>query len=48
MTTIKATENEFKIQLISWLNEFISHGNYPFEVTGSRGSLKILEFPQYI
>jgi len=28
MTTIKATENEFKNQLISWLNEFISHANY--------------------
>ena len=48
MTTIKATEDEFKTQLISWLNEFISQGNYPFEVTGSRASLKILEFTQYI
>jgi len=32
MAPIKATEDEFKSQLIAWLNQFISLGKYPFEV----------------
>ena len=31
MADIKANEPEFQGQVISWLNEFIKDGNYPFE-----------------
>ena len=52
MTTIKATENEFKSQLISWLNQFITQGNYPFEEASGEPSLKIstgeIRFPDVI
>lgn len=48
MTTIKATEDEFKNQLISWLNESISYRNFISEVTNGTNSIKILEFTKYI
>ena len=40
MADVKTTEREFAIRLIGWLNEFISQGNYPFEVASGEASLK--------
>ncbi len=41
MTDIKANEREFMGQVISWLNEFLKEGAYPFEVASSDPSVKI-------
>lgn len=41
MTTVKANEREFMSQVISWLNEAISQGSYPFEIASSEASLKV-------
>jgi type I restriction-modification system DNA methylase subunit len=43
MADIKTTENEFRSQVVSWLNEFIKDGSYPFEVASSDPSLKVSE-----
>lgn len=43
MSTVRATENEFRGQVISWLNEFINSGSYPFEVASSDPSVKVSE-----
>lgn len=43
MSDIKTTENEFRGQVISWLNEFIKDGSYPFEVASSDPSIKVSE-----
>ena len=32
MAKIKATENEFRSQVIPWLNKFFEQGGYPFEL----------------
>jgi len=47
MATIRATEDEFKSQLITWLNEFISHGNYPLEEATGGVSMKTSKFTKY-
>jgi len=41
MQTAKSNENEFKSQVISWLNEFLIFGTYPFEVASSDPSVKV-------
>ncbi|HHT9123645.1 MAG TPA: HsdM family class I SAM-dependent methyltransferase, partial [Candidatus Wunengus sp. YC63] len=41
MANIKSNEREFTSQVISWLNEAISQGTYPFEIATSEASLKI-------
>ncbi len=43
MPDIKSNEREFTGQVISWLNEFIRKGSYPFEVASSEHSLKVKE-----
>ena len=43
MPTVKTTENEFRSQVISWLNEFIGTGTYPFEVASSDPSITVAE-----
>jgi hypothetical protein len=43
MTDIKSNEREFMSQVISWLNEFLKEGAYPFEVASSDPSLKVEE-----
>jgi len=43
MSTVKTTENEFRSQVVSWLNEFIRVGSYPFEVVSSDPSIRIEE-----
>ena len=40
MVDVKTTENEFRSQAISWLNEFIKLGATPFEVASADPSLK--------
>lgn len=40
MPDIKSDEREFTGQVISWLNEFITKGSYPFEVASSEHSIK--------
>lgn len=40
MPTVKANEREFTGKVISWLNEAISRGSYPFEAVSSEASLK--------
>ena len=37
----KTTENEFRSQVVSWLNEFLSSGTYPFEVASNDPSVKV-------
>lgn len=43
MPDVKANEREFASQVISWLNEAISQGSYPFEAASGEVSLKISE-----
>ncbi|MBF0488795.1 MAG: hypothetical protein HQK98_11615, partial [Nitrospirae bacterium] len=43
MSDIKSNEREFTGQVISWLNEFLKDGEYPFEVASSEASLKVAE-----
>jgi type I restriction-modification system DNA methylase subunit len=40
MADIKTTENEFRSQVVSWLNEFIKEGSYPFECATSDPSIR--------
>jgi len=40
LTGIKSNEREFNSQVITWLNEFIGSGTYPFEVATSDPSIK--------
>lgn len=39
MTKVRATENEFRSQVISWLNTFLAQGGYPFELATGDPSL---------
>lgn len=41
MPTVKANEREFMSQVISWLNEFLSSGTYPFETASSDPSIEM-------
>jgi type I restriction enzyme M protein len=41
MQKIKSNEDEFKSQAISWLNEFLKQGSYPFEVASAEPSVKV-------
>jgi len=41
MTDIRANEREFMSQVISWLNEILQKGTYPFEVASSDPSVKV-------
>ncbi len=41
MPDIKSNEREFAGQVISWLNEFLEKGSYPFEVASSEHSVKV-------
>lgn len=41
MASIKSNENEFRGQVLSWLNEFLSSGNYPFDSATSDPSIKV-------
>jgi len=41
MPTVKSNEKEFMSQVISWLNEFLSTGTYPFELASSDPSVKV-------
>ena len=43
MPTVKANEREFMSQVISWLNEFLNAGTYPFEVASSEPSVQLSE-----
>jgi type I restriction enzyme M protein len=43
MGDIKSNEKEFMSQVISWLNEFLKEGSYPFEVASSDPSIKVEE-----
>jgi len=43
MTKVKSNEDEFKSQVISWLNEFLKLGTYPFEVASAEPSIKVQE-----
>ena len=43
MPTVKSNENEFKSQVNSWLNGFLSSGTYPFELASSDPSVKVSE-----
>jgi type I restriction-modification system DNA methylase subunit len=43
MLTVKSNEKEFMSQVISWLNEFLSAGTYPFELASSDPSVKVSE-----
>ncbi|KWT83687.1 HsdM family class I SAM-dependent methyltransferase [Candidatus Magnetominusculus xianensis] len=43
MSDIISNEREFTSQVISWLNEFLRDGDYPFEAASSEHSLKISE-----
>ncbi|MBI5212155.1 MAG: hypothetical protein HY957_02130, partial [Nitrospirae bacterium] len=45
MPDVKSNEREFMSQVISWLNEFLKSGTYPFEVASSESSLKIAVNP---
>jgi len=38
---VKANEREFMSQVVSWLNEELSQGSYPFEIASSEASLKV-------
>ena len=39
MPNIKATENEFRSQVISWLNKFLGQGGYSFQIATSDPSV---------
>ena len=41
MPTVKANKREFMSQVVSWLNEFLGAGSYPFEVASSDPSVKV-------
>ena len=41
MPNVNANEREFMSQVISWLNEVISYGSYPFDIASSETSVKI-------
>jgi type I restriction-modification system DNA methylase subunit len=41
MLTVKTNEREFMSQVISWLNEFLGAGTYPFELASSDPSVKV-------
>ena len=41
MPTVNANEDEFKGQVITWLDEAISQGSYSFDVASSEASLKV-------
>jgi len=41
VSTVKANEREFSGQVVTWLNEAISQGSYPFEIASSEASLKV-------
>jgi type I restriction-modification system DNA methylase subunit len=41
MTDVRANEREFMSQVISWLNEFLGKGGYPFEQASSEPSIKL-------
>ncbi|MCG6551883.1 MAG: N-6 DNA methylase [Candidatus Magnetominusculus sp. LBB02] len=43
MSDIKSNEREFQGQVISWLNEFLKDGGYPFEIATSETSVKVAE-----
>jgi len=43
MSIVKSNEREFMSQAISWLNEFMSSGAYPFELATSEPSIKVSE-----
>ncbi|MBF0344727.1 MAG: N-6 DNA methylase [Nitrospirae bacterium] len=43
MADIRTNEREFTSQVISWLNEFIKDGDYPFEAASSEPSIKVTE-----
>ena len=40
MTDVRSNEREFQSQVISWLNEFLKSGAYPFEVASAETSVK--------
>ncbi len=40
MTEIKSNEPEFSGQVVSWLNEFVCGGSYPFDVVTGETSIK--------
>ncbi|MEO5359059.1 MAG: hypothetical protein H7843_01285 [Nitrospirota bacterium] len=48
MSDIISNEREFTSQVISWLNEFLKDGDYPFEAASSEHSLKISEFEEIV
>ena len=41
ITDVRANEREFMSQVISWLNEFLQKGDYPFEEASSEPSIKV-------
>jgi hypothetical protein len=41
MPTVKSNEKEFMSQVISWLNEFLSAGTYPFDRASSDPSVRV-------
>jgi hypothetical protein len=43
MPTVKSNEPEFTSQVVSWLNEFLNAGTYPFEVVSSEPSVQVSE-----
>ena len=43
MPTVKSNEREFMSQVISWLNEFLGAGTYPFELASSDPSVRVSE-----
>jgi len=43
MTNVKANEREFMSLVISWLNELMTTGSYPFEMASADPSIKISE-----
>lgn len=43
MAVIRATENEFRSQVISWLNRFFEQGGYPFELATGDPSISDAE-----
>lgn len=43
MAEIKSNEREFMGQVVSWLNEILKSGSYPFETASSETSVKVEE-----
>jgi hypothetical protein len=43
MTNVRANEREFMSLVISWLNEFLTTGSYPFEMASADPSIKVSE-----